>query len=455
MTKKTKVVVGVVAAVVVVTGVVLTLNVTKAAPEVLTETVQRQALTVSATASGEVVASGPHSVYVETQGIIESLPVENGQVVKAGDVLATLSTGAAKVQLAQAQSGLKQAQAGLAQALAGKTASAAGLAAARTALASAQTGLESAEGIQSMAQDSFNAAEDALAAINPLTDPDDYAVAAAALQQAQMALYQANASVAQAESGVAQAEAGVAQASAGTAASAIAAARAGVSAATQAVALAQKSVSDCTVVAPIDGVLTITQTAAAEAAAAAGTASAISELAVGSVVAPGSPVFSIYNADAMSFSATIDEADAGQIAVGQKATVTLNAFPGQTFTGTVTSVGTLAATTLTGGTVFPFEVALDASDAALKVGMKGDASVELSVQTDALVVPIGALFSEGSSDYVFVVGADFVLTKTPVTVGTMTDALVEIVEGVSSGDTVALAGDTTLVDGMKITAAVE
>lgn len=460
MTKKTKVIIGVVAAVVVVAGAVIGMNATKAAPEVMTDTVRTQALTVSATASGEVVAGEKAEVFVKTQGLIDTLPVENGQEVKAGEVLATLSTDAADAQLAQANSALAQAKAGLAQALAGVKSTDAAHTAAGASLSAAQVGLSAAQDARDAAQVSVDRAQTALDAINPISDPDGYAAAAAALAAASASLEQAKVAVAQAEAGVAQAKSAMAQTEPAAGAASVAAARAGVAAATKSVALAQQAIDDATVVAPIDGVVTITQTAAAEAAAAAGTASAVSELAVGSVVAPGSPVFTVYNADKMSFSATVDEADAGQIKVGQKATVTLNAFPNQSFTGTVISVGTMAATTLTGGTVFPFEVSLDATDADLKVGMKGDANVELSVQNNALVVPIGALFSEGSNDYVFVVGEivagkPSTITKKAVTVGTMTDTQVEIVDGLAEGDTVALAGDVTLVDGMKIGVAVQ
>lgn len=455
MTKKTKLVLGIVAAVVVVAGTAAGLMLSAEAPEVLTEQASRQALTVTTMASGEVMTGAKVDVYARTQGIVASVDVEDGEAVKAGDVLATLETDAANAQLAQAKSALSQAQAALAQAKAGKASASASLTAARAALTAAKSGLTSAQNVQSMSQDAVDAANAALALLNPVTQPAEYAAAQSAVTQAEVALQQANASVAQAKAGVAQAEAGVAQAKAGnTAGASVTAAQDAVAAARQGVAIAAKALEDTTITAPVSGVVTIVQDAAVAAASAAGQSAAISELSAGSIIAPGSPVFTIYNPDALSFSATVDESEAGGIEVGQSAVVTLNAFPGETLTGKVTSVGSQAAMTLTGGTVFPIEVAIDPTELAVKVGMKGDVDIELAVQQSALVVPIGALFSEGSSDYVFVMGDDFTLTKTSVVIGTMTDQQVEIIEGVSEGDTVALAGDVTLLDGMKISPAI-
>lgn len=455
MTKKTKIVLGIAAAVVAVAAVAGGLVLGAEAPEVMTENASNQALTVTTMASGEVVTGTKVDVYAGTQGIVASVEVEDGQAVKKGDVLATLETDGAEMQLAQARSGLSQAQSALAQAKAGKTSAAAGLTAARASLSAAKTGLASARSSYAMSQTAVATAEATIAALNPATQPVEYAAAQAALAQAKGSLEQANAAVAQAKAGVAQAEAGLAQAKAGTAASAgVTAAQDAVAAARKGVDVARKALADTTITAPADGVVTVVQDAAVASAAAAGQSAGISELSAGSVVAPGSPVFTIYNPDALSFSATVDESEAGGIEVGQNATVTLNAFPGETFTGKVTSVGSKAAMTLTGGTVFPIEVALEDSDLAVKVGMKGDVDIELAVQQNALVVPIGALFSEGSSDYIFVMGDDFVLTKTAVVIGTMTDQQVEIIEGIAAGDTVALAGDVTLLDGMKITPAI-
>lgn len=455
MTKKTKIILGIAAAVVAVAGVAAGAVLTAEAPEVMTETASKQALTVSTMASGEVATGAKVDVYAGTQGIVASVNVTDGQEVKVGDVLATLESDAASLQLAQAKAALSQAKAGLEQAKAGKASAAAGLTAANAGLTAARAGVTSANNMRATAQAGVTSAEAALAAIDPATQPAEYTTAYAALVEARVAQQQAESAVSQAQAGVAQAEGAVAQAQVGGASSAsVTAAEDGVAAASQAVALAQKALDETTITAPMDGVVTITQTAAVAAAGVAGQSAGVSELAAGAVVAPGAPIFTVYNPNALSFAATVDESEAGRVQIGQNAVITLNAFPGEEFTGQVTSIGSKAAMTLTGGTVFPIEVTITNTEAELKVGMKGDVDIELAVQQDALIVPIGALFSEGSTDYVYVMGDDFTITKTEVVIGTMTDQSVEIVEGLADGDTVALAGDVSLVDGMKISPAI-
>ena len=71
--------------------------------------------------------------------------------------------------------------------------------------------------------------------------------------------------------------------------------------------------------------------------------------------------------------------------------------------------------------------------------MKGDATIEVSSQAGAITIPVEALFSEGGTDYVYVV-ENGKLKKVEITVGATTDTDVEVVEGLEEGQTVALSG---------------
>ena len=65
------------------------------------------------------------------------------------------------------------------------------------------------------------------------------------------------------------------------------------------------------------------------------------------------------------------------------------------------------------------------------------AAVELHTDSvkDALVVPVNALLGSGEEKYVYLVEGDAKI-KTSVTVGTQTDAYVQLVTGVKEGDVV-------------------
>jgi len=129
--------------------------------------------------------------------------------------------------------------------------------------------------------------------------------------------------------------------------------------------------------------------------------------------------------------------------------VTLDAFPGDTFASQVTRLNPVAQATATGGTVFEVEVLLEDTGKDILIGMKGDATIKVSSQQGALTIPVEALFSEGGTDYVYVVDGT-TLSKTEITVGATTDTDVEVLSGLEEGQIVALSGSTQYTDGMTV-----
>jgi RND family efflux transporter MFP subunit len=84
------------------------------------------------------------------------------------------------------------------------------------------------------------------------------------------------------------------------------------------------------------------------------------------------------------------------------------------------------------------------------------ASVTMSLRRaggrgDAILVPIAAVYNDGSGDQVaWVIGPDQTATRRPVKLGEATGGQIEIADGLQPGDRVAIAGVTTLRDGMKV-----
>ncbi|MDZ4063776.1 MAG: hypothetical protein U1E22_03820, partial [Coriobacteriia bacterium] len=83
------------------------------------------------------------------------------------------------------------------------------------------------------------------------------------------------------------------------------------------------------------------------------------------------------------------------------------------------------------------------------IGMKGDATVEVSTVPGAITIPVEALFDEGGTTYAYLV-EDSALARVKVEVGTLTETTAQILSGVAAGDEVALSGAVELVDGMRI-----
>ncbi|HET6350642.1 MAG TPA: efflux RND transporter periplasmic adaptor subunit [Coriobacteriia bacterium] len=488
MSKKTRIIAAVVAIVVV--GAVVAFFALKSqgsGPQIDTAKAAEKELSVTVTASGKVEAGVQADVYPATQGIIDDVLVSDGETVTAGTTLATLDTDPLELQVAQARAGLSSAKAQLSAVdqqkttSADKTAAKANVDATHRAYLSAKaqydsiggkaptsTQVAAAEAGTNAAKSAYNNAKsayDLYVASSPNPSIDPTATALGAAKDAAYAAYlgaqsteetlkstdlssariQAKAGVSQAYAAWKGAEAAYKKAKSSSVSQQKAAARAGVRSAAEALALAQKNLDDASLVAPVDGVVIFNSSSAA-ALAGGGSSSKLGE---GTAVTPGSAPFSVVDLDALKFTAEVDEADVDRVKVGMNVDITLDAFPGETFASRVVRVNPVAQTTATGGTVFEVEIVLDATGKDVLIGMKGDATIKVSSRKGAITVPVEALFSEGGTDYVYVVETNK-LKKTEITVGATTDTEVEVLSGLEPGQVVALSGSTQYTDGMSV-----
>ena len=154
----------------------------------------------------------------------------------------------------------------------------------------------------------------------------------------------------------------------------------------------------------------------------------------------------IYDLSSLTFEMSIDELDIQKVKVGQKVKVTADAFEGQTFSGTVTTVS-LESSYSNGVSTYPVTVTLDdAGD--LIPGMNVDGVITLEEANDVLAVPVDALM-RGNKVYVKddtvkeqqgPVPAGFRAVE--VETGLTSDTYVEIKSGLSEGDEVYVAEST-------------
>ena len=89
-------------------------------------------------------------------------------------------------------------------------------------------------------------------------------------------------------------------------------------------------------------------------------------------------------------------------------------------------------------------------DRILRPGMSVNVSVLLSQREGALVVPSEAVFAEGNQLFVFAIGADGVVAKTAVELGSRTASDVEVKGGLSEGQQIVKAGHQKLFPGAKV-----
>ncbi len=165
-------------------------------------------------------------------------------------------------------------------------------------------------------------------------------------------------------------------------------------------------------------------------------------LTVGRQVRPKEKLIVLPDTSNMVAAVRVHEALAGQVRPGTKATVRIDALNNQTFPGTVESIGVLAES---GGWRDPnkreytVKIALDNTNinSKLKPSMRAEATITLGSVSDALIVPVQAIFVEGPVHYVLVPqGSHY--KRVPVKVGKMSDTFAQILSGIDEGQEVLI-----------------
>ncbi len=133
----------------------------------------------------------------------------------------------------------------------------------------------------------------------------------------------------------------------------------------------------------------------------------------------------------------LTQIDVPKVKVGQKATITLDAYAEKTFTGKIVSIDTVGSVS-SSVTSYPTVIALDEKNADILPNMSAQATIILDSKTDVLMVPASAITrTDGVST------ARILKNNTPevvpVTTGLTSDSHIEIVSGLQEGDTVITA----------------
>ncbi|MBD3399705.1 MAG: efflux RND transporter periplasmic adaptor subunit [Candidatus Coatesbacteria bacterium] len=121
---------------------------------------------------------------------------------------------------------------------------------------------------------------------------------------------------------------------------------------------------------------------------------------IGSMVGPSMVVFQVIQSDPMTVTIGVDENDIRYLTEGAEVDVRVEAYPGETFSGTVRAIGSkLETATFT----FPVEVELPNEDGRLKSGMVAHVVLPIRDLGEAISVPLNAVVELAGVDYVYVV----------------------------------------------------
>jgi HlyD family secretion protein len=136
------------------------------------------------------------------------------------------------------------------------------------------------------------------------------------------------------------------------------------------------------------------------------------------------------------FRGTVDEIDVGRLAEGMPVTISVGALPGHTVQGVLSRIS-LKARTEESATVFPVEITIEApEEVRLRAGFSANADILMEERRDVLVIPERVVTFEGDSAWVEVPGPGETRERVNIRTG-LSDAIqVEVVRGLTEGDTV-------------------
>jgi multidrug efflux pump subunit AcrA (membrane-fusion protein) len=161
---------------------------------------------------------------------------------------------------------------------------------------------------------------------------------------------------------------------------------------------------------------------------------------IGQTMWPGRKLAKLPELSVLKAKLFVLENEAGNIAVGNKADITLDARPDTVFKGVVEKKDNIAKSIRSGNPVKYFEITVSIENPDLtlvKPGNKVTANIKGGSELDVLIIPIQAVFSDDAGSFVYVDDKGKV-SKKPVVLGMKTFAEVEIKSGIDAGDKVAL-----------------
>ncbi len=351
-------------------------------------------------------------IYARANGYVLKRLVDIGDNVKAGQLLAVISTPELDQQVEQAQANLRQAQAALTQSLADRTNFTAQLFASRASIKQARTNLAYSDTEYKRYQDLS-------------------AQGAVSYEQRDQWLKQFDADTAGLQIAQENEKAALAQ---------VVSADARIDAAKQSVEASQHSVGQLkalqgfqNIVAPCDGVIT-DRLVDAGALVAAGGANGTTQL------------LTMAKTDVLRIYVDVPQSDYRYLHNGDKADILLQEFPGKVFVGTVTNIaGSLNSNSRTLQT----EIRIDNKDNVLRAGSYTQVRFVFNRQDPPVTIPSNAMITKNDGPYVAIV-KDGKVEFNRIEIARDYGNKLEVSQGLKVGDIVLLDAPDNLSNGDNV-----
>jgi multidrug efflux pump subunit AcrA (membrane-fusion protein) len=176
----------------------------------------------------------------------------------------------------------------------------------------------------------------------------------------------------------------------------------------------------------------------------------------GAPVSSGSTVVTVYDLSSLQLVADVDETDVFLVRPGVTADVELDAVPDARYTARVATVDLSPTESSRGGVTYRVRLALgpgtlaDGSTAPRpRPGMSAVADLKVRSARQAVAVPAAAIVRQGARDAVWVVEAGRAHARV-VTLGAQGDDLVQVSDGLRTGERVVTRGADAVTEGRKV-----
>lgn len=181
----------------------------------------------------------------------------------------------------------------------------------------------------------------------------------------------------------------------------------------------------------------------------------VRQVEVGQYLATGTQIVTLTDLSMLYVNLTVTEKQSSQVAVGQTVKIAVDAYPGRTFEGKITTIEPQITTDTRSIRV---QATIANPDRILKPGMFATATIVLPEKPPVVTIPETAVDYTLYGDSVFLITekkeddgkTSLTAVRTAVKTGNRTDGRVEILKGLTPGDRVVAVGQIKLQSGIAV-----
>jgi len=161
------------------------------------------------------------------------------------------------------------------------------------------------------------------------------------------------------------------------------------------------------------------------------------ELEEGDSITTGSSLVTLYDMDEVSMTVSVYEADMENISLGSLANINFTAYPEDIFTANVSEISD-ASTDSNGNVYYEVTVTINGDTSGLFQGMTGEITFVTEQSEETLYILKRAVITENNRSYVKIKEESGNIVKKEITVGFSDGKHIQVLEGLSEGDTVLI-----------------